>query len=785
MNLPHIKGGNPHKIHEFYAKLLPSVQALESMNKLREISGYCRATLDRLEGIRADLTRLDDNWQEWGFPQLVTALGNWTERNPANQYQSRDKSFATNQNKVYSSKANNKSFHKRACIYCDSDEHKSIDCKTVTTLNYRLSILKEKRVCFNCTGFGHRAVDCRSKGCHYCNAKHHSSVCDKKSGGVLLATGEVGVVYPVVIVKGVTCRALLDTGSGSTYVSNRLVEEIGKKPIKCEQRQIDMMMSSATIRVEVYSFEVSNTQGTFNLKVDVTKVEKRELLSLPNPKYKEIISKFEHLRGVVIEDTDEKKELPVHMIIGTSDFSKIKTPTKPRVGKPGEPVAELTLFGWMMMSPGHELEYRKSLFARSSSSEDYERLCSLDVLDLESRSEQNPVHQEFKDQLETSSEGWYQTGLIWKAGIPDLPSNESGSKARLKKLVQRLEKQPELYDKYEEIIKEQEKEGIIERAPEKSTAKEFYLPHRAVVKQSAESSKIRIVFYASAKADDKSPSLNDCLETGPSLQNLIWNILVRNRMQAVMLSGDLKQAFFQIRIREQDRDVLRFHWPKDRDLQKLEIYRFTRAIWGLNQSPFLLEGTIEKHLDDCKEEFSKEVEEIKRSKYVDDVFLGGETIEEVQHLKETSAEIFSRASFKLHKWHSNRKELVKEELDDLESEESFAKQQLKSKESGTKLLGLGWNESEDTISISFEKKDSEPTKRGVLQTLASIYDPLGIVSPVTLMGKIIFQDICDQHLKWDSELPEHLRERWRRFVKNLPDKIEVPHSISMEGEIGN
>ena len=67
------------------------------------------------------------------------------------------------------------------------------------------------------------------------------------------------------------------------------------------------------------------------------------------------------------------------------------------------------------------------------------------------------------------------------------------------------------------------------------------------------------------------------------------------------------------------------------------------------------------------------------------MFLGGETTEEVQHLKQISVEIFSRASFKLHKWHSNRKEQVKEELDDLESEESFAKQQLKSKESGTKL----------------------------------------------------------------------------------------------------
>ena len=83
-----------------------------------------------------------------------------------------------------------------------------------------------------------------------------------------------------------------------------------------------------------------------------------------------------------MEDTDEKEELSEHMITGTSEFSKIKTPTKPRVGKSGEPAAEITQFGWMMMSPGHELEYRKFLFPRSSSSEDHERLCSLDVLGL-------------------------------------------------------------------------------------------------------------------------------------------------------------------------------------------------------------------------------------------------------------------------------------------------------------------------------------------------------------------------------------------------------------------
>eukprot|EP00794_Sanderia_malayensis_P012391 gene12391-13670_t len=69
------------------------------------------------------------------------------------------------------------------------------------------------------------------------------------------------------------------------------------------------------------------------------------------------------------------------------------------------------------------------MFFAKSSTADYEKLVSLDVLGLESKEESEPVHQEFRDQLERSEEGWYQTGLIWKSDLPDLPNNEKGSKA--------------------------------------------------------------------------------------------------------------------------------------------------------------------------------------------------------------------------------------------------------------------------------------------------------------------------------------------------------------------
>ena len=73
-----------------------------------------------------------------------------------------------------------------------------------------------------------------------------------------------------------------------------------------------------------------------------------------------------------------------------------------------------------------------------------------------------------------------------------------------------------------------------------------------------------------------------------------------------------------------------------------------------------------------------------------------------------------------------------------------------------KLLGLAWNKSEDSLGVTFPAKQAELTKRGVLQNLASIDDPLGFVSPVTLLGKMVYRECCDQNLTWDKELPDNI-----------------------------
>ena len=126
-------------------------------------------------------------------------------------------------------------------------------------------------------------------------------------------------------------------------------------------------------------------------------------------------------------------------------------------------------------------------------------------------------------------EGWYETGLPWRGNHPVLPNNKEGSLKRLAALNKKLERQL-LTSEYAAIVEEQKETGVVEKAEEsRAGTREFYISHKSVVRATAESTKVRIVYDASARAFDGSPSLNDCLHAGPPLQNKLWNIMVRGR----------------------------------------------------------------------------------------------------------------------------------------------------------------------------------------------------------------------------------------------------------------
>ena len=163
-------------------------------------------------------------------------------------------------------------------------------------------------------------------------------------------------------------------------------------------------------------------------------------------------------------------------------------------------------------------------------------------------------------------------------------ANEQGSLRRLDRLYHRLNRM-EITHEYNQVIEQQKEEGIVELACEPPVSKEFYLPHKPVIRAGAEWTKLRVVYDGSAKENPQSPSLNDCLYAGPSIQNKLWNVLTRMRFHPVALSGELRQAFLQIRIRKEERDSLRFHWKPTAHSQihestlRLPAHFFLRQSW--------------------------------------------------------------------------------------------------------------------------------------------------------------------------------------------------------------
>ena len=100
----------------------------------------------------------------------------------------------------------------------------------------------------------------------------------------MLPTGEGLVVYPVVVVEvdGIRCRALLDTGAGSSYGSATLIEWLNRKPDHKQYKRIEMMIMTESQKVEIYEVQIFNIKGNFSLPTTLSKVDKGVLLTVPN-----------------------------------------------------------------------------------------------------------------------------------------------------------------------------------------------------------------------------------------------------------------------------------------------------------------------------------------------------------------------------------------------------------------------------------------------------------------------------------------------------------------------
>ncbi|VDK52238.1 unnamed protein product, partial [Cylicostephanus goldi] len=365
----------------------------------------------------------------------------------------------------------------------------------------------------------------------------------------------------------------------------------------------------------------------------------------------------------------------------------------------------------------------------------------------------------FMETIEKRQDGYY-IRFPYKDDYLKLPSNKAIAFKRLQSVLLMLRKNPKLLQEYDATFRSQQEKGIIEEVEEESNDGRLvhYIPHQPVFTPQKETTKLRIVFDASAHFKD-SPSLNDVLHQGPIVVPEVYALLLRFRVPPFALISDVEKAFLQVRVHELDRDVTRFFWVKDinapPDNGNIQIFRFTRVTFGLNVSPFLLYGTIRYHLETVQNRTL--ANEIKDNIYVDNLILAADSAEESVNKAQDSREIFNEMGMNLRQFLSNNATLHQN-----------LPQNARATSKIQKVLGIEWNAEIDRISMRCNlHKLENATKRLIARQIASVYDPLGWMVPLMILPKIFQQELWRHNFAWDSALPSDYRETWNRMVENI------------------
>ena len=158
----------------------------------------------------------------------------------------------------------------------------------------------------------------------------------------------------------------------------------------------------------------------------------------------------------------------------------------------------------------------------------------------------------------------YQVTWPWKSENQDLLQNRQFAIGRLNSCLFKLRNKQELLTNYDNVIKDQLVKGVVEKVDTDSQdGIKHYLPHHAVINPSKPTTKLRVVYDASAKTRQRHQSLNDCLYRGPVMLRDLCGILLRFRLHNVAVVADIEKAFLQIGLQPEHRDVTRFFWIKE------------------------------------------------------------------------------------------------------------------------------------------------------------------------------------------------------------------------------
>ncbi|XP_038116778.1 uncharacterized protein LOC119768983 [Culex quinquefasciatus] len=347
--------------------------------------------------------------------------------------------------------------------------------------------------------------------------------------------------------------------------------------------------------------------------------------------------------------------------------------------------------------------------------------------------------------------GRFVVRLPFREDVSGLPDNRSLALRRFLLLERRLNREPSLKQQYAKFIDEYETLGHCREVDESKDVDQhrYYMPHHAVLRPTSSTTKLRVVFDASAKQGSTAKSLNEVLHVGKPVQMLI----------------DSSQTRFQ-----------RILWRSDSS-KPIRVLKLQTVTYGTAAAPFLSTRCLVQLCQDEREKFPLAAEVVRDDCYVDDVLSGASSADEAVVVQRQIREMLESGGFRVHKWSSNCQEV-------LSSVPESDREKLVCLDQGNevvKALGLTWCPQSDEFMfvVRLPKDVTEFTKRSIFSEIGRLFDPIGFLSPVIVVAKLYMQKLWLIELPWDAKVEGDLLASWLCFRRALPkvSEIRIPRYV--------
>jgi hypothetical protein len=687
---------------------------------------------------------------------------------------------------------------------CTNSCHALNSCPTFSALTYdeKRNFVMKNALCFGCFRVGHRSKDCRVRlTCTICHRKHptafHVEKFEKKDNQVSnvgsnaivetksLHTGagnsrKVALALIPVKVKspnqrtGVITYAALDNFSSDCFISEELLDSLEISGTPAEIKLTTLQGKHSPLRTCVVNgLEIMDLEE--NEKVMLPLVYSKAELpidrdEIPN---RSEISDFTYLNEVPFQFVDAN----VGLLIGMNVPDVLK-PLEIVGSDTAGPYASRHKLGWALNGPLTSSSdsthvHRIKIENRDHIENQLKYMWNHDYQDNAANEKGRSLEDRQWEKKVSSAtvlqNGHYEVPLPFKDDDVIFPNNRDQALQRLYSTKRQLTRHEKFQEEYTEFMSMMLEKGFMERVPDdesnKPAGKTWYISHHAVYHK--EKKKIRVVFNCSMKFHGI--SLNDKLLQGPDLTNNLLGVLIRFRQGNIALVGDIEKMFYQVKVSAEYKDFLRFWWFPEGDLDKEPVeYRLTVHVFGAVSSPSCANYALRRTALDHQEQFGNEVTDtILRKFYVDDMVTSIDDEDVAIKLSREVREVCAKGGFNLTKMLSNNS-TVHDQIPlehratdvksvDLDKEEAFFH----------RALGVTWDLQSDTFGYKIDIENKPATKRGILSTTFSIYDPFGFAGPAILPAKRVFQEACRLGLDWDEEIPESLKTIWIAWINDL------------------